>query len=375
MKPLQTLALLCLVCNTHLFAQEAISIKHGCNFAEEESETEYYAFEPSDEASNIVRSILQAAGGLNFNSFILKESNVKNAVATVENGKRFILYNTVFLEQFKGDAKTKWAAYTVLAHEIGHHLNNHNFGEKDPKKRKSMELEADKFAGGVCRTLGATLSETTAGIESMNLPGETATHPVKGARVAAVANGWQKQNDLLRSTGGNNASPASTPEKQTEPVVEKPLDPRAKFLGTFEGKVNVKDSGGATAETIGEFTIDVNPKNPNGLLISAGNVMYDVEAVLAGGNNFAVFHNEAGILEWRGSGTVFEKQLKLTIEQKYPSSGTGITYVFDGQWKEPVAIKRTTSGDGSKKVAKEKTPASQKKGEAVSKSAKPDSKN
>jgi hypothetical protein len=195
---------------------------------------------------------------------------------------------------------------------------------------------------------------------------------VKGARVAAVANGWQKQNDLLRSSQPNTATNSNIPEKQTEPVTEKPLDPRSKFLGTFAGTVRAKDSGGATLETFGEFFIDKNPKNPNGLLISSGNAMYNVEAVLAGGNNLAIFHNEAGILEWRGSGTIFEKQLKLNIEQKYPSSGASITYDFDGQWRDPVDDDMS-SGKGTEK--KVKSSAAQKKAAPPSNSGKKSSKN
>lgn len=198
-----------------LSAQEPISIHHGCNFEGDENETEYYTFEPSSEADKIVKRILDAAGSLSYKSFIVKESNVKNALATTEGKDRYILYSTAFLEKFKGDAQTRWAAYTVLAHEIGHHLNNHDFSEKDPKKRKSMELEADKFAGAVCRTLGATLQEALAGMESMPLDGESSTHPAKSARTAAIANGWKKQDEILG--GQHPESPAITDRMPPSP--------------------------------------------------------------------------------------------------------------------------------------------------------------
>lgn len=194
-----------------LSAQEYITISHGCNFKGDENGSEYYSFDPSGEAALIVKKILDGAGALSHSSIIVKESNVKNAVATTLDNRRYILYSTVFLEKFKGDAKTKWAAYTVLAHEIGHHLNDHDFKEKAPKERKRMELEADKFAGAICRTLGATLQEALAGMESMELEGETATHPAKSARTAAVANGWKLQDEVLksRSTGGSSEMEAA----------------------------------------------------------------------------------------------------------------------------------------------------------------------
>ncbi len=182
-------------------AQQYITISKGCNFDGDENGSEYYSFDPSEEAARIVKQILDGAGGLSHGSIIVKESNVENAVATIVDKRRYILYSTTFLEKFKGDAKTKWAAYTVLAHEIGHHLNGHDFGEKDAKRRRQMELEADKFAGAICRTLGATLAEAIAGMESMKLAGETTTHPAKGARTAAIANGWKLQDDVLKRPG------------------------------------------------------------------------------------------------------------------------------------------------------------------------------
>jgi hypothetical protein len=206
-----------------LSAQEPINIQNGCNFDGDETETEYYTFDASGEADRIVKKILDATGSLSHKSIILKESNVKNALATTEGKNRYLLYSAAFLEKFKGDAKTKWAAYTVLAHEIGHHLNGHDFAEKDLKKRKSMELEADKFAGAVCRTLGASLEQAMAGMESMQLSGESTTHPAKSARTAAIANGWKKQDEIL---GGARAEtqPAVSESKPPSPSKANPAD-------------------------------------------------------------------------------------------------------------------------------------------------------
>lgn len=226
-----------------LSAQTPIVIHNGCNYDGEETETEYYTFDASNEANRIVQRILDAAGALSYKSFTIKESNVKNALATEDGNQRIILYSTAFLEKFKGDAKTQWAGYTVMAHEIGHHLNNHNFSEKIPTKRKTMELEADKFAGAVCRTLGATLDEVLAGIESMPLAGETNTHPPKSARVAAVANGWKKQDELLRGNQPAAQPETSSPTPANQPVNQPEkaktelatgLTPAQRLTGTWE---------------------------------------------------------------------------------------------------------------------------------------------
>ena len=137
-------------------AQDLIVIKHSCSFSEEETNQEFYTFNASSEADKIVGQIVNAVS-LSKN-FVVKSADCKNALATKEGNQRYILYNTSFLEDFKKDARTKWAAYCVLAHEIGHHLNNHDFESNDSRQRKKMELEADVFAGGVLYTLGALLS-------------------------------------------------------------------------------------------------------------------------------------------------------------------------------------------------------------------------
>jgi len=180
-------------------AQEHIRLIHSCSYGGQENASEYYTFASSTEADRIVKEICNAMG-LEKN-FVIKSANVRNAVATMDGGKRVILYNTLFLEKFKADSRTQWAAYSVMAHEIGHHLNGHNFDETDPAKRKPMELEADKFSGSALRLLNATLEDAKAGIELFALEGETQTHPLGSARREAVASGWKIRDEYLRKLG------------------------------------------------------------------------------------------------------------------------------------------------------------------------------
>lgn len=198
-----------------LTSQEFFTIHAGCSYDGEITESEYYAFESSKEADRIVSEIVDALG-LQKN-FIVKSSNVPNALATTDGGKRYILYSTTFLEKFKADANTRWAAYSVLAHEIGHHLNGHDFSETDLRKRKLLEMEADQFSGSVLRMLGATLPESQAGIETFGLQGESNTHPSKTARREAIAGGWKKRDEWLRERGAVTPSPREEPKK-TAPV-------------------------------------------------------------------------------------------------------------------------------------------------------------
>ncbi|MFK7806211.1 MAG: M48 family metalloprotease [Saprospiraceae bacterium] len=197
-----------------LQAQDVITIKHSCSFDEEETEQEFYYFGASSEADKIVEQIVDAVSIAK--NFVVKSSDCKNALATEENGQRYILYNTSFLEKFKKDARTKWAAYCVLAHEIGHHLNGHDFKSTNSKLRKKMELQADIFAGGVLHKLGATLDEAKAGIEMLQNKGGSDTHPPTRARAEAIANGWKKSEENIKKLRGGEerVDPAPRPIKK-----------------------------------------------------------------------------------------------------------------------------------------------------------------
>jgi formylglycine-generating enzyme required for sulfatase activity len=176
-----------------------LRLQQSCAFFDPEPKGDTYLYDPSDEAARIVSEIVDALGLTK--NFLVKASSVRNAVATELDGQRYILYSTTFLEKFKADERTRWAAYAVLAHEIGHHLNNDNFGETDMKRRKICELEADRFSGSVLRMLGASLEQAQSGIESLEKEAETTTHPPKIARREAVATGWKKRDEFLQARG------------------------------------------------------------------------------------------------------------------------------------------------------------------------------
>lgn len=207
-------------------AQQQITIQHSCSFDGEESQTDFYVFDASQEADRIVGRVVNAVGLAK--NFIVKSADCTNALATTEGNQRYILYNTTFLEKFKKDSKTKWAAYCVLAHEIGHHLNNHNFNLSDMKKRKSNELEADRFAGSALFTLGASLEEAQAGIDILQTTGETATHPPARARAEAIASGWKNAQELQQQRSDNAverpAEISDQPKNTLRPPDEKPKD-------------------------------------------------------------------------------------------------------------------------------------------------------
>ncbi len=176
---------------------QILTVRHACAFDDRDDRNqELYTFPGSQEAQTILREVMRA--NVLEPNFILRSGDCKNALATTLNGQRYIIYSTTFLEKFKRDARTKWAAYCVLAHEIGHHLNNHDLNETDLRKRKGYEVQADRFAGGVLYRLGATLDEAQAGIQTFSLESGSETHPPKSARLEAVAAGWKQAQEIGR---------------------------------------------------------------------------------------------------------------------------------------------------------------------------------
>ncbi len=159
------------------FAQKPLHVTHGCAYKTAAEDTDLYTFESSAEAERIVSEICNVVG-LSQN-FDIRASNVENAMAVNDGSRRMILYSNLFLKKFNEDARTRWAAYSVLAHEIGHHLNNHDFGEPNAGKRKTMELEADRFSGSALRQLGASLDEAKAGVETFATPRRTGQTPFR----------------------------------------------------------------------------------------------------------------------------------------------------------------------------------------------------
>jgi formylglycine-generating enzyme required for sulfatase activity len=197
--------LLSLMLHCAATAQQILRFKHTCSYDGDRANEELYAYDPSDEATNLVNSILEL-NGLSPN-FILKTGNVKNAEAALDGKKRYITYNTTFFEAFKAGPDAQWAAYCVMAHEIAHHLNFDDMAEDDTDKRKLMELEADRYAGGMLFRLGATLEQAQAGIKNYTQEAGSKSHPPKGARMNSIAVGWKKAQETYRKQGLNQPKP------------------------------------------------------------------------------------------------------------------------------------------------------------------------
>lgn len=133
-------------------------------------------------------------------NFELKEANVQNVEASISHRKRYILYNPEYISWLNNATNDKWAAFALLAHEIGHHLNGHTI--RRGGSRPVLELEADEFAGFVLYKLGATLEQSQEVMKFIAKTKASKTHPARSSRMHAIQNGWNKaaENENVIST-------------------------------------------------------------------------------------------------------------------------------------------------------------------------------
>jgi len=146
-------------------------------------------------------------------NFEIRAANVPNAAAVIIKNKRYILYNPKFISAINSASGNNWSGISIIAHEIGHHLNGHTLTNMG--SRPDIELEADEFSGFVLNKLGADLSDAQAALTIAASQKASHTHPAKRDRLAAIATGW-------RNAGGqaNDVAPAKK-KAITKPAVVK----------------------------------------------------------------------------------------------------------------------------------------------------------
>jgi hypothetical protein len=152
--------------------------------------------------------------------FQVQEADVENAAAVIYGGQRYILYNRQFLAAVNNAVKTDWAAISILAHEIGHHLNGHTLSRQGSKP--SDELEADEFSGFVLRKMGASLAEAQAAISLLSQERSSHTHPGRSIRLASISKGWNNADEQIIASAqvrpSNKPQPAYRPQAETVAV-------------------------------------------------------------------------------------------------------------------------------------------------------------
>lgn len=205
-------------------AQQRIHIDKSCSFNNTLSEDDLYGFDSDENAEAALKRIMKHTGLPA--KFKIMAANVPNAAAVIHGEERFILYNQEFMRRVKDVTRTDWAAVSILAHEVGHHLSGHTLDKIG--SRPDKELEADKFSGFVLRKMGATLEQAKAAMANIASDAGSHTHPPKSARLTAIANGWYSADEIMdKDDSPSNTDNNPPPRPTTRPIILKPLTNRA----------------------------------------------------------------------------------------------------------------------------------------------------
>lgn len=114
--------------------------------------------------------------------FPMNASIGKNAIATVADGNRLIIYDRK-LSPLVGYA----GAMMIIGHELGHHFCHHL--DKLDGTQHDKELAADRFAGAAMRKAGNSLSDALAAVPVLD-ERPSRSHPARADRVISITDGW-----------------------------------------------------------------------------------------------------------------------------------------------------------------------------------------
>lgn len=237
-------------CMVSVVAQKSfgpLKYTHMCSYYGEDITGDITAFSAGPTAQKAIKKMMSVIG-LKPN-FELREANVPNAAAVMLNGKRFILYNPQFMDKINSASGTNWAAVSILAHEIGHHLNGHTLDNVG--SRPQTELDADEFSGFVLHKMGACLTDAQAVMALISSPNGTKSHPPKRDRLAYIATGWNNAGTVSETAPAavqRNDTPktiASTPKRESIPVRQTAVDTPVRQIAVAKSSIaeTTKNSG------------------------------------------------------------------------------------------------------------------------------------
>lgn len=194
--------------------QNSIAVLNSCSYYNKSNVESVYFFNPEIEAEHTIEKIMKLVGLPS--NFTIKRANVENAMATIiqtDSGtfERFILYDQNFMNSVKLSTGNDFSQWSILAHEIGHHLSGHTLTSGGDSHKQ--ELEADEFSGFVMYKMGATLPQAQSAINKFCSEEGSLSHPAKKDRLLAVETGWY--NAKNSSPNSNGISGGSTSDVLT----------------------------------------------------------------------------------------------------------------------------------------------------------------
>jgi tetratricopeptide (TPR) repeat protein len=261
-----------------LFSQEndqyKLDYKNSVKAAELCTKYKSNSFNSNIEADNALAKILSVVGASK-RFVIVPCENINNALATIDDGIRYILYDPEFLNSISNNTKY-WGNMSILAHEVGHHINGHTLGTSvSAAENQLQELEADEFSGFVMQKLGATLEQATGTIASIAPEGDDtySTHPKKERRIVAITKGYnnslnnkfikdEKLSDweeyYYRGIEKDKAKDFEGAIKDFSESIK--INPSAKtYIERANSKNDLNDTSGAISDL--QRAIEIDPKN------------------------------------------------------------------------------------------------------------------
>ena len=209
-------------------ADELAAMLQACSFDGQAIEVSAASLKRSTtNGEAVVRQIMRFTGLPQ--NFRVVEAAVPNAAAMILLGpdklpQRVIAYNANFIARIRIDTQNNdWAAVSIMAHEIGHHLSGHTLmpgGSKPP-----IELEADRFSGFVLFKMGAALNDAQKAISTLVPVDDGPTHPGRPKRLAAVESGWT--DSCGQSAGGCSGKTVATATPSKQPAASPQPAPAA----------------------------------------------------------------------------------------------------------------------------------------------------
>jgi tetratricopeptide (TPR) repeat protein len=261
-----------------LFSQENDTYKLDYNNSEKVTKlcTQFKSngFKSNIDADNSLAKILSVVGASK--RFIIAPcENINNALAIVDNGIRYILYDPEFLNSITNNSKY-WGNMSILAHEVGHHINGHTLSSSvSAYENQIQELEADEFSGFVMHKLGATLEQATETIAAISPSGDDtySSHPNKERRINAITKGYNNSlnNKFIKEEklsdweeyyyrGLEKVKNKDYDNAITDFSESIKLNPSAKtYIERAYSKVEINDNSGAISDL--QRAIEIDPKN------------------------------------------------------------------------------------------------------------------
>ena len=106
--------------------------------------------------------------------------------------RRFFVYSPIFFDSVYKITQTKYSILGICFHELAHHHYRHPL--KPSYASHFYEKQADRYSGFELAVVGATLEQSLAVMDKIELFGgsidETLSHPAKASRLAEIEKGY-----------------------------------------------------------------------------------------------------------------------------------------------------------------------------------------